>query len=397
MQHNESADGSVMVLRSETSKSGRPGAFASPYNEGNCCMVSCPKCGHMRQPKDDGFVPGNECPKCGIVYAKFAEMEKPPNGGRSAMPGSRDAGRHSSTWNILVWCAIISIMIIAWKNIDTTNRNINTKTIENDDTTGSPTISASGSIPQEKRSDRSSYGSLDNLTTWRALTPLTNNGSKELSNIIGRLRNAYDQPLNDSYLYHNQLMPYQWDFIKSASNYVKIQTILYNYHQQHTYMGNDLFVCVDMTMEVWNLLATAGIRSKLMAGNVQTDITNGSTFRNYLAGMNHAWVLAEVSPALWIPLETTGGYIVDPSMQNFHLYNMGVMFENPKEFKEFSVSRKAMFDTWNDMASMVDHYNRLYAEKPMTTEAVEYTGRMKQKLEDCEHLIAGVTVSLQRR
>lgn len=313
------------------------------------------------------------------------------------MQGGRDTGWHSSTWNILVWCFIILVITITWKNIDTINKSINTNTTEEYTANDSSTHPAGGSIPHGKGADSQPYDSLDNLAPWRALTPLTGNGGKELSSIIDRLHNIYEQHFNDSHIYHNQVMPYQWDFIKSAPNYAKIQTILYNYRQQHTYMGNDQFVCVDMAMDVWNLLATAGIKSKLMAGNVQTDITNGSTFGSYLAGMKHAWVLAEVSPALWIPLETTGGYIVDPSIQNFHLYNMGVMSENPKDFKEFNVSRNAVFDAWNETASMVDHYNRLYAGKPMTTEAVEYTGRMKQKLEDCEHLIARVSVSLQRR
>jgi uncharacterized protein YbjQ (UPF0145 family) len=32
-------------------------------------MITCPKCGHTRQPGDGH--PDYECPKCGIIYAKF--------------------------------------------------------------------------------------------------------------------------------------------------------------------------------------------------------------------------------------------------------------------------------------------------------------------------------------
>gem|GEM_PF-3059989 len=370
---------------------------APTCNERNCHMVSCPKCGHQRQPKDDGFFPRNECPRCGIVYAKFAEMQKQSNVSTNLIHSSRNDIRRFSIWNILVWCIIILTLIAAWSKLGTTKRNITSITTKIGDTNGSSNISLNRSALQEDMTDASLHGSPDNAVTWRTLTSLTNNSNRELSNAIDRIHKAYRQPLTDSNVYYNQLMPYQWDFVKAAPNYLKIQSILHKYHRQHTYMLNDSFVCVDMAIDIWNLLETAGIKSRLMEGNVKTDIANGSTFIDYLGGIDHAWVLAEVSPSLWIPLETTGGYIVEPSIQDFRLYNIGVMFENPRELKDFNVSRKAMVDAWKETASMVDNFNRLYAGGPMTTEAAEYTGRMKQKLEDCEHLIARVTVSLQRK
>jgi len=33
--------------------------------------MKCPKCGYLRQSRDDAFAPPTECPACGIVYAKF--------------------------------------------------------------------------------------------------------------------------------------------------------------------------------------------------------------------------------------------------------------------------------------------------------------------------------------
>lgn len=162
-------------------------------------------------------------------------------------------------------------------------------------------------------------------------------------------------------------------------------------------MKNELFVCADMAIDIWNLLTTEKIESKIMAGNVQIDILSGSTLKTYLTNINHVWLLAQISPSFWIPLETTGGHIVQPSMLNFHLYNTGVMFDNPKQYKDFDANRKAMFASMNEAASLVDHFNELYGGKPTTPEATEYMGRMKQKLDDCERLVSKVTASLQRR
>lgn len=39
--------------------------------------MKCPKCGYMRQARDDAFVPSTECPSCGIVYAKHDTIAAP--------------------------------------------------------------------------------------------------------------------------------------------------------------------------------------------------------------------------------------------------------------------------------------------------------------------------------
>jgi hypothetical protein len=42
--------------------------------------MKCPKCGYMRQTRDDAFVPATECPSCGIVYAKHDTIAAPKKG-----------------------------------------------------------------------------------------------------------------------------------------------------------------------------------------------------------------------------------------------------------------------------------------------------------------------------
>ena len=88
---------------------------------------------------------------------------------------------------------------------------------------------------------------------------------------------------------------------------------------------------------------------------------------------------------------------MEPSMVDFRLYNSGVVFENPKQYKEFDANRNAMFDSVKEAAAMVDRFNEQYAGKPTTPEATEYMGRMKQKLEDSVRMVEKVAASLARR
>jgi len=45
--------------------------------------MKCPKCGYMRQTRDDAFVPATECPSCGIVYSKHGDIAAPMRPGLS--------------------------------------------------------------------------------------------------------------------------------------------------------------------------------------------------------------------------------------------------------------------------------------------------------------------------
>ncbi len=46
--------------------------------------MKCPKCGYMRQGRDDAFVPASECPSCGIVYSKHDTIAAPTRSPLSA-------------------------------------------------------------------------------------------------------------------------------------------------------------------------------------------------------------------------------------------------------------------------------------------------------------------------
>ena len=123
-----------------------------------------------------------------------------------------------------------------------------------------------------------------------------------------------------------------------------------------------------------------------MVGNVEKDIVKYKSTRDYITEMNHVWVMAEVMPLEWIPVEATVGMIVHPKVPSFSLYRNGTYFDNPKRFKEFNESRTALFQTCKEANVMVDNFNNLYAGKPATIQVVELTGRTKQKVDDCANL-----------
>ncbi|WP_372961199.1 hypothetical protein [Methanoregula sp.] len=107
-----------------------------------------------------------------------------------------------------------------------------------------------------------------------------------------------------------------------------IKGIVEQYHKDHTYIGNDIFDCEKMAMDVWDMVETQGITARIQVGNVEKNVSK-------IEDANHAWVLAEVAPGQWVGMETTGGYLVCPvnavCSVNNPRYFTGWSFSNPKE------------------------------------------------------------------
>ncbi len=114
--------------------------------------------------------------------------------------------------------------------------------------------------------------------------------------------------------------------ILEAKNTQICKEVVEEYHQNHSYYGEGIFVCGDMANDVWNMLKTRGINAKIQIGNVDRDIS--APFE-----CNHAWVLAEVSANKWLALETTAGYLV--YSEDNYCYYKGWGFYTPKQFKEY--------------------------------------------------------------
>jgi hypothetical protein len=100
--------------------------------------------------------------------------------------------------------------------------------------------------------------------------------------------------------------------------------IVSDYHKTHIYTLNDMYVCVDMASDIWDMLKAQGINAKINVGNVDKDITD-------IRDADHAWVLAEISPGSYLALEATGGYSVQKTDNPRYYY--GWSYDNPKELK----------------------------------------------------------------
>jgi len=134
------------------------------------------------------------------------------------------------------------------------------------------------------------------------------------------------------------------------------EEIAKNYYATHKYIGNDVFDCDNMACDIWDMLIARGINAKIMIGNVKQRV-------NSIDDINHAWVMAEVSPDGWLAIECTGGYLVYGSDNS--LYYHGIIFNNPKELTDFydlyaRYQRQALryqraVEYYN---SLVEQYNR---------------------------------------
>jgi DNA repair exonuclease SbcCD ATPase subunit len=102
------------------------------------------------------------------------------------------------------------------------------------------------------------------------------------------------------------------------------EKIVKYYHDTHQYSTTDLFICSDMSSEVWNMLKAQGISARVVVGDIHNAISD-------ILLSDHAWVLAEVAPGEYLALETTGGRVV-PESEN-PLYYKGWYFSSPADLK----------------------------------------------------------------
>ncbi len=106
-----------------------------------------------------------------------------------------------------------------------------------------------------------------------------------------------------------------------------VMNIIEYYHDTHIYSKADLFVCSDMSMEVWNMLKARGINALIVVGDIDIPMDD-------ILLSDHAWVLAEINDGQYLALETTGGYAVYKA--DNELYYQGWYFESPADMKSYN-------------------------------------------------------------
>ncbi len=172
----------------------------------------------------------------------------------------------------------------------------------------------------------------------------------------------------------------------TAANVIRV------YHETHSYSIWDLFVCADMSMDVWNMLQAQGIEATIQIGSVDADINN-------MEDSDHAWVLAEVSPGTFLALETTNGQVVQ--REDNSRYYGGWSFDNPREYKRFEELKyehnirvsfmngmieqsKATFAQYQEAfdlyAALSDEFNSKYAGQPASAESQALADEINDQL-----------------
>ena len=168
-----------------------------------------------------------------------------------------------------------------------------------------------------------------------------------------------------------------------------VEKIAADFHKTHTYMLEDRFVCLDMAINVWNQLMTNGIEAKIMGGTIKEDIMTWS-YGLVVLNVNHAWVVAKISPNDKVAVETTAGIVIKPGMKNSSLYFKGIEFDNPAQVKEFENLRTRMV-TCNEAHELVEDWNKNIAGKKRATVAlIEKKSKTEQRIQDCANVISAL-------
>ena len=201
--------------------------------------------------------------------------------------------------------------------------------------------------------------------------------------------------------------------IFAKDNISIVEDILWEYHEDHTYRTTDLFVCGDMSMELWNILKSKGFDSKIKIGNIDNDtIGKNVNFTQY----NHAWVMAEIDSE-WFALETTGGFIADEEKYPLY-YRKTIEFGTPFGFKnymdlikKYNVEKnisESVYELCNEYYdayskehdyhnSLIGEWNEKYAGKAPSKEAILFSEKIDEQniiVEEKENIYEGCSLTI---
>ncbi len=177
-----------------------------------------------------------------------------------------------------------------------------------------------------------------------------------------------------------------------------VAAIASDYHRTHTYSHADLFVCVDMAIDLWNQLQTKGINAEIKAGSIGKSLNLLKDDPvGFIRELDHVWILFEVDQKKFLPLETTGGFIVFSDDRNFDKYFTGFSFDNPRQFKRFMDARDRAFRVCSQAEKLVSHFNSNYAGRRVSQTALEAKGMVEFKEAECKYAMEELVDSIVRR
>ncbi len=184
---------------------------------------------------------------------------------------------------------------------------------------------------------------------------------------------------------------------KAAKVIREVSEIAKKYYETHTYSTLDLFVCVDMAIDVWNQLRTKNLGAYLQVGNIDTNLTNLADGLEMLRAVNHVWVMFEAYPGEYLPLEVTAGSIVTSADPRAERYYEGWKFDNPKRLKEFIDARRRAFEVCGQSERLVEIYNRAFAGRRITGDTLAAQGMIILKKQECNQAVEELATIIKKR
>jgi hypothetical protein len=169
---------------------------------------------------------------------------------------------------------------------------------------------------------------------------------------------------------------------RNDPKFAELHKIVDEYRRSHTYSMVDYFVCIDMALELFNILKTKQYSPKVMAGNVKTDVA-GMDPAKRARTFDHAWVVVELSPGVHAALEGTGGFVVNEKTKNFEYYYQGLIFSNPRQAKETDVLMRKRNESCGKAVNIVEDWNANYAGRAADQRMVQTKGWVDAKVAEC--------------
>jgi hypothetical protein len=169
---------------------------------------------------------------------------------------------------------------------------------------------------------------------------------------------------------------------RSDPKFAELHKIVDEYRRSHTYSMVDYFVCIDMALELFNILKTKHYSPKVMAGTVKADAAGMDPAKRAMT-FDHAWVVVELSPGVHAALEGTGGFVVNEKTKNFEYYFQGLIFSNPRQAKDTDVLMRKRNQNCSKAVDIVKDWNANYAGRTPDRRLVQTKGWVDAKVSEC--------------
>lgn len=166
----------------------------------------------------------------------------------------------------------------------------------------------------------------------------------------------------------------------------KVSYIARKYNEDHSYSIADRFVCIDMAIDVWNQLKTAGIHAVFRMGNLDFDFPE-RFFMDDLRRINHIWLLVFIADGKWVPLETTSGQLITPDHPSFKRYWQGPWLKTPAQVKDFEKERNRVCESCEIAEQAIKDFNKYCAGRRPSRDCFQLEGVCDIKDAECKRAV----------